>query len=200
MGEENQDQEIYMAFPEDNDSSEKSSTPQPDEEKSEPLVRPWVRLWARMVDYTLFSYVFALFLIYFVPSFFEDPNDLIFGVMSLFCWIFVETILLITWGTTPGKRILNIRIHANHDPRPTALHAFKRSLKVWFFGLGIGVPFITVFTLFCAYFELNKNKVCTWDKSEQFTITHLPLSHYRIFATAFILVVSTALSIYATFF
>ncbi|KTD78795.1 RDD family protein [Legionella waltersii] len=200
MGEENKDTEIYMAFPEDNDSSKKNPPPSADKEKSEPLVRPWVRFWARSVDEVLFSYVFAFLLFYFVPSFFEGPYYLAFAVSCLFCWIFVETAFLITWGTTPGKWILNIRIQANNGQKPSVLHAFKRSVKVWFFGEGIGVPFISIFTLFCAYFELDKNKICTWDKSEQFTITHRPLSHYRIFAASMILVVSTALSIYATFF
>ncbi|WP_454782203.1 RDD family protein [Legionella sp. WA2022007384] len=186
--------QLFLAFPDDSEASEPiqgANAPEPSAN-----ARPWSRFFARSIDITLCSFLFALILSYLTPSFFLDLPDPIFVFIFLFLWIFVETILLTTWGTTPGKRLLNIRIKTTNDKKPQLLNAFRRSIKVWFFGMAMGIPFIAVFTLFCAYFELNKNKITTWDKSENFTITHQSISMYKIIIAVLILGIPIVLTIY----
>lgn len=188
--------DIYLAFPDDHAETEDKV----DNKESDPDIRPWVRFGARNVDYIIVIFVFSLALSFFAPSFNEEINDMVFGLISIFVWIFVESILLITWGTTPGKWLLNIQIKTNENKKPTLFNAFKRSIKVWFFGLAIGFPFISIFTLISAHSELTKNKITTWDKSEHFTITHKEIGIYRATIALFLLVLYPILVILAQFY
>ena len=142
-------------------------------------VRPWIRFMARIIDNTLFIIIFGLILVFLVPAFMEEVNGTILGFLSLFAWIFVETLLLITLGTTFGKWLLRIQITLKDGQKPTLLHAFKRSVKVWFFGLAMGIPFINLFTLISAHSDLSKNRITSWDKTEKFTIKHGEINIYR---------------------
>ncbi|HHF0524217.1 TPA: RDD family protein [Legionella anisa] len=195
MAQEDKRPQLFLAFPDDSEPSEPTQGSN-EPEDSNRAVKPWLRLFARSIDLTLFSFFFALILYYVTHSFFLDLPQAIFGIISLFLWIYAETLFLTTWGTTPGKWLLNIQIKANDDKKPRLFNALRRSIKVWFFGLAMGIPFITVFTLFCAYFELNKNKITTWDKSEKFTITHKSISKYKVVIAVLILGVPIALNIY----
>lgn len=115
-----------------------------------------------------------------------------FGMIVIFFWIFVETLLLSTIGTTPGKSLLKTRLRTDENQRPGLIPAFKRSIRVWFFGQAIGFPFIFIFTYFCAYFELAKNKKTTWDRSLHMTITHEAIPIYRGVIAALIILVPIA--------
>lgn len=196
MPKDKQHNDIYLAFPDDNAETESKM----DNKEADPNIRPWVRFGARNVDYIIAIFVFSLALSIFAPSFNEEINNMVFGLISLFVWIFVESILLITWGSTPGKWLLNIQIKTNKNKKPSLFNAFKRSIKVWFFGLAIGFPFISIFTLISAHSELTKNKTTTWDKSEHFTITHKKIGIYRATIALFLLVIYPILVILAQFY
>ena len=191
MTKEQQQSQLHLAFPGNEEAFENIINKY---QHRLSQIKPGVRFFARYIDYMLFSFLFILLLSYFIPAF--DFDEVIFGILSLFIWVFVETLLLITWGTTPGKWLLNIKIKTNDNKKPSLGLVFKRSIKVWFFGLGIGLPFITLFTLFCAYFELNKNKKTTWDQSEHFSITHNPTPLIKITLAVFIIGTPISLNLY----
>ncbi|STX41873.1 RDD family [Legionella donaldsonii] len=167
------------------------------EETEHSAVRPWTRFMARMIDNTLFTILFGWILVFLVPAFMEGINDTIFGFLSLVAWIFVETLLLITLGSTFGKWLLRIQIIPNDGQRPTLPHAFKRSVKVWFFGLAMGIPFINLFTLISAHSNLSKNRITSWDKAEKFTINHGEINIYRGIAAWVIIITPIAFAIMA---
>ncbi|WP_412754882.1 RDD family protein [Legionella donaldsonii] len=167
------------------------------EETEHSAVRPWTRFMARMIDNTLFTILFGWILVFLVPAFMEGINDTIFGFLSLVAWIFAETLLLITLGSTFGKWLLRIQIIPNDGQRPTLPHAFKRSVKVWFFGLAMGIPFINLFTLISAHSNLSKNRITSWDKAEKFTINHGEINIYRGIAAWVIIITPIAFAIMA---
>lgn len=167
------------------------------EETEYSAVRPWTRFMARIIDNTLFTILLGWILAFLVPAFMEAINGTIFGFLSLFSWIFVETLLLITLGTTFGKWLLRIQITANDGQKPTLPHAFKRSIKVWFFGLAMGIPFINLFTLISAHSGLSKNRITSWDKTEKFTITHGEINIYRGIVAWVIIITPIAFAIMA---
>ncbi|KTC83806.1 RDD family protein [Legionella brunensis] len=171
-----QDEQLHDVFID----SDKSKLHESTKEAEDKTVGPWLRLGARTVDNIIFVWILVTLLVLFTPAFADEINEVIFGFVVLFMWVFVETLLLITLGTTFGKWLLKIQITTSDNKKPMFLHSFKRSLKVWFFGLAMGIPFVDIFTLISAYSDLTKRGMTSWDKSEKFIITHGEVSLLRI--------------------
>ncbi len=142
-------------------------------------VQPWVRWCARYFDIFLFSLILGIVLGIFAPSTLEGKNDAVFGIVSLFIWIFIETILLSTWGTTPGKGLLRVRIRNSNGGKLTFSEALKRSFTVWIKGMGIGFPIIALFTLSGSYDNLRKKGITEWDEKGNFVVTHQKIGAIR---------------------
>jgi len=148
-------------------------TPIPTALPEKPKVRPWIRFWARWIDINLISFLGAFALAFYYPELASVPSkDLILAVVVLFLWVFIESFLLSTAGTTPGKWLLNIHLTPPLGNKPDFSTAFSRSFDVWWRGLGLGLPFVTLFTNAAAYTNLKKNGITTWDRNGGFTVVH----------------------------
>jgi len=134
-------------------------------------VRPWVRYWARYLDVSIFSFVFGVFAAIFGWAILE-MTDIVLVLLILFLWIFVESILLSTWGITPGKWLLRITIKDKHRKKLTFSNALNRSFMVWFKGLGLGIPIISLFTLIFSYNRLTNRGITSWDEDGYFVVSH----------------------------
>lgn len=148
-------------------------------------VRPWVRYWARMLDVTLFSIIMGVVIAPFHGSLFR-VNEILLGMAILFTYVFVEPCMLSSWGTTPGKALLNIRVRKNNGDKPTYAEAITRALNVWTGGLGLGIPIVALFAQIYAYNRLTKDKITSWDKEGGFTVSHRVIGTGRIVATILI--------------
>lgn len=144
-----------------------------DEEVSQ--IRPWVRYWARYCDLSLFTLFCVLIK---TPSF-------LFRMLTLFIWIFIEGCLLSTWGTTPGKWLLKIRLTDSEMNKLTFSEALGRSFSVWFKGLGMGFPIISLITRIIAYIKLKRNGITTWDWKGDYVVTHKRIGALRVVVTIF---------------
>ncbi|MDJ0652237.1 MAG: RDD family protein [Simkaniaceae bacterium] len=124
--------------------------------------RPWVRFWARMIDYSLF-----IFVIYFIARYF----GLILGfldsfseMIAIFLWTFVEAFLLATWGATPGKWMLKVMVRDENHQKLSFSEGMNRSLSVWWLGMGTGLSIISWITMIVAAIKLESTGVTTWDR------------------------------------
>lgn len=78
-------------------------------------------------------------------------------------------------GLTFGKWIFGIKV--TKDGRPIGIgRALRREASVFLFGLGLGIPFASLFTLIGSFSELKDERVTRWDKAGKFTVTHRPES------------------------
>jgi hypothetical protein len=145
-------------------------------------VRPWVRFWARYLDIGVFSILLGIFLAMSAPSMLEN-STIVLNIFVYFIWIFAESVLLSSWGTTPGKWLLKIDIKKNNN-KPDFSSALNRSFTVWLRGMGLGIPIISLFTLISSYNFLNKEGVTFWDKNGSFTMTHRKIGVFRIIGAA----------------
>ena len=145
-------------------------------------VRPWVRYWARTFDIWLGVVVGGIAVgIIFNPDASTEPgSDLLFGLVAIFAWVFVESLLLSTTGTTPGKWLFKTRLIPPSGEKPGYSTALSRSFKVWWRGLGIGFPLVSLITLIVAHGKLTKNGITTWDKDDGFTVVHDRIGPLRI--------------------
>jgi len=113
-------------------------------------------------------------------AFNEKRSEQLFGLVVVFAWVFIESLLLSTIGTTPGKWLFKIRLIPPSGDRPNYSTALSRSFKVWWRGLGIGFPLVSLITLIIAYEKLTKNGTTTWDKDDGFSVAHDRIGPLRV--------------------
>lgn len=144
-------------------------------------VRPWVRYWARMMDIFLISIVAGLTIGVIAPDALNEKGvDQLFGLACIFAWVFIESLLLFTVGTTPGKWLLKTKLIPPAGTAPSYSVALSRSFKVWWRGMGIGFPLVGLFTLIVAHGNLTRNGITSWDKDDGFTVVHHRIGPLRI--------------------
>lgn len=160
-------------------------------------VRPWVRYWARMLDICLLTMPIGFLLGIFAPLFvMQNSNDLLLGFIALFFYVFVEAMLLSSFGTTPGKWFLKIQLaHASGNPISYS-QALARSLKVWWRGLGTGFPLVQLITCVIAHERLKRYGITSWDREGSFVVAHEDVGITRILvAVVFFIVFSILVAV-----
>ena len=113
---------------------------------------------------------------------------LLFSIIFLILLIIIESLILSHWRTTPGKKLLKINIYSDNEKEIAYTDAFLRTIKVWFYGLGLGIPLITLFTQVKAFNKLTNNGITSWDKEGNFIISYEEVATWRIvFATIIVI-------------
>lgn len=142
-------------------------------------VRPWVRFFARMLDYTIFAWVLSL-IFFFVgfPIFaFAPPMP---AIALIFIWCFIEAAFLSGCNTTPGKALFGIYIEKESGRKLTYGEALSRALSVWLLGMGAGLPVVYLVTWIVACVKLSNNGFTSWDKRGEIAVHYKKLEWYRI--------------------
>lgn len=144
-------------------------------------VRPWVRYLARMFDICVFSLLIGILLSFMAHDLVtKKGNEQLLYIVILFAYVFVEALLLSSFGTTPGKWLLKIKLALASGKPISYSQGIERSIKVWWRGLGIGFPIASLITLIIAHGRLKRNKVTSWDRDGNFVVTHEKIGVPRI--------------------
>ncbi|MDX8431244.1 MAG: RDD family protein [Candidatus Algichlamydia australiensis] len=152
----------------------------PEEERSKRWTRPWIRFWARMLDYSLISYfLFFLSGITQIPFALVAPMYIPF--VGTLLWVFIEALFLSTWGRTPGKWLFRICIHMEGGGKPSYRQALARSFGVWWMGLGAALPIISIITMIVANVKLSNLGETSWDRLYNFEVEHKKIGFFRTF-------------------
>ena len=183
-----------------------------DEEVSQ--VRPWVRFFARMIDYYIFSMLFSLLITLLFPDFMEQMSQmlvqqttgensgsanyqsllfiLLFRVAVTFIWVFIEAYTISKFGTTFGKNLLGTKVlDVNGELLPPD-RAMKRSYSVWIKGMGCGFALISWLTMLLGYQALKRDGLNSWDEENQSRVVHRSFSTTRILIIlAFFIILET---------
>jgi len=153
---------------------------------SEP--RPWNRLGARMFDYAFWGIVLALLLSELraagiVPDAlgFWLGHPLFAPVLITGTWVIVETLLMASVGTTPGKWLFGCFVqfsisnaYARREMQSQIWRSFKRAFRVWWEGMGCGFPLLAPILIAVAYEKLAQDNECDWDFAQDCLATHAP--------------------------
>lgn len=156
---------------------------------SDTAVRPWVRYWARMLDLYLFGLTLGVLAELSGSHLLDAPGSEQLGsLLMAFGWVFTEASLLSTLGTTPGKALLRIRLvpPTNVEGRAPYGVALTRSLRVWWRGLGAGIPLVTLFTLLAAHRNLKTKGLSSWDIDGGWRVEHGYIGPWRAVATVLV--------------
>lgn len=152
------------------------------EEKNHHL---WARFFARTTDYLIIFLVSIMITNYVFHSLLkmilEKSLGFLFIIIIMVSWVFIESILLYTTGTTPGKWLFNIHIYKKNGNKIGLIQAMNRSTLVWLDGFAMGIPLISFATLLRSYYSIDKNKVAPWDKDKDIMIKHENMGFTRSF-------------------
>lgn len=144
-------------------------------------VRPWVRYLARIFDICVFGLLIGIFLNFMAHDLVtKKGNEQLLGIVILFVYVFVEALLLSSFGTTPGKWLFKIKLALASGKPISYSQAIERSIKVWWRGLGIGFPIASLITLIIAHERLKRNKVTSWDRDGNFVVAHEKIGVPRV--------------------
>jgi len=146
---------------------------------SGPQIRPWIRYWARTFDFIFFSILVGVVIGAVSPDLIEQIPEMLLGVLILVAYNFVEPALLTSFGTTPFKALFRVRVRNSDGSKPTYLQALRRTLSVWVFGQGLGLPFIALITSITSYSRLTNQHITRWDQAGDFTVSHQTVTWWR---------------------
>ena len=164
--------------------------------------RPWIRLWARIIDFPILILPGLLFLRAYLgkeklnaymgqealQNIFEQNQTTqlelttLITITTTICisWIITETLILSCFSTTLGKWILNTNISDTEGKRIGVKSALVRSFNVCFRGCGLIIfPFVFICPVI-SYFSLTKRNTTSWDHAQKIKVIHGDLSVLRI--------------------
>jgi hypothetical protein len=142
---------------------------------------PWRRYWARRFDSLLALVALTFAAATVAPtSLLSKDAPLAFGFASVILWIPFEALLLASWGSTPGKTLLNVRVTRADGTPLTLYHAFARSLRACIFGMGAEIPLVNLLTLSNAHRTLTETGSTSWDSKLEHTVRVAPMTPSRI--------------------
>lgn len=152
--------------------------------------RPWRRYFARTLDILASCLVVGILLgtllLSVSPKFyttivFGPQYELLLGLFILFLTSFVNAAFIGFTGGSIGKWFFGIRVTDNAG-RPIGYSAaIKRELMVWFRGLGLGIPIVTLVTTIRAFIILRKEGRTTWDRDLHLQVRYRSSSSDQIF-------------------
>lgn len=132
--------------------------------KREDVPHPWRRYFARTIDTWILGMGIGLLLGTATPELLEDMPELVLTAIIMLFVLPYDAFCLSTWKKTAGKWMMGIEVVKNDGSSLSAEEAFKRSWLVLLRGLGLGIPFIALFTLIHQFNTLKGKGIVSWDK------------------------------------
>lgn len=160
-------------------------------------VSPWARWFARVIDYQWAGLLLGIMFLIIAPEIFL-LKFIYLNMIATFLYVFIESSLLVMWGTTPGKYLLNIKLVPVKSQTITFDMALKRSFLVWVQGVGLGFPLATVILTFIWLGKLPKDKITSWDKASKINVIHNEISNVRLIVIAIVFIAILLLNAYLT--
>ncbi len=156
------------------------------------------RVAARLLDQMLYSVLLCVLLCrgFDVPPF-SEQMELLLAVLSVAAVLLLEPLLLCTWGWTPGKRLMGLRLRLmGEDRKPTWGAAMVRCLGILWHGFGLFVPVWQWICMFRSFQRAEKEEPQPWDAYDfDYTLTARP--PWKDGLLALVLAAGTVLSIQA---
>lgn len=132
--------------------------------------RPWPRFWARLFDNLLFvpllGFGIALWSAVYAPDIYVKlvgMNELLFSLMIMPLVAVLLGVSMTLLGSTPGKAIVGVQVPVPPGGRRLWFY-LTREFKVWIAGLGMGIPFVALFTQIAQYRRLASGRPASYDE------------------------------------
>jgi len=129
---------------------------------------PWSRFWSRHLDLAIWTLPAAIILeiLLFYPLEMILPPIAVRILINLaiFPVAFVlDAICLARFGQTPARNIAGIRVTKRDGTPLTFSESVKRNFSLFYRGMALGLPLISLFTLISAFEKVKHGKQTSWD-------------------------------------
>lgn len=128
-------------------------------------VRAFARFGARIIDLALFNFIVVqvLFILFPISPALQRMENTLQHLVVLFLWVFVEALLLRVFGTTPGKKLLRLKLIQDSGVGFGYRAALRRSFGVYAKGLGLGLPILELLSLGRSHVQFVEDRITPWD-------------------------------------
>lgn len=153
---------------------------------------PWRRYFARGIDvvvvggltWAVIGIVFALVDPRGAERFFtlfDGPLGRILDlVLTLLATIPGTALMIGLTGVSVGKWLFGVKV-VRRDGRPIGVFAsLARELNVFVAGFGLGLPFVSLFTLITSYRRLTDDGHAAWDEPKKTIVLHRPMNALQV--------------------
>ena len=147
---------------------------------------PWRRYAARSIDIVVFGYLgFTIigFVFYSVApytadqffSIFSSPGGILIDiVVTALIGCVLGGVVIGLSGSSLGKLIFGLMVVDQNGRRIGAVQGIQRDLSVYLRGLGLGIPLVSLITLWMSYSKLKDTGATSWDSEKNYTVWHRP--------------------------
>jgi len=137
---------------------------------------PWRRFFARAFDLHWESLIVAAVALWLVPvRFWASPYAIvaiIFATLPLA--LVLDALVFAVFGATPGKALLGLKVVGLHAEPLKAPGYLARNAALWIEGLGLGVPVLTLITLYVALRKVRRKQSTAWDRAKGSRVLQQP--------------------------
>jgi uncharacterized RDD family membrane protein YckC len=142
--------------------------------------RPWMRFWARVLDYMWFSLTLVLVVGSWLPAM-PPPRNMplleqllleSLALLPLLLYVPVEAWMLSRFGSTPGRALLCVQVRRLDGGLPTFTQALRRSFQVYVRGLALGLPLVYLVAMMWSRVTLLQRGATPWDETNETRVEH----------------------------
>lgn len=134
---------------------------------------PWARWGAKWIDTAIFAIGLAIIMGLGGFDWYSESANIIFAFAFVLSFPFWDAVLIAATGGSPGRAIFRFRVLSRTTERNAAFReAIARSWGAWFYGCGLGIPVVALFTLTMSKSYLEKNGESRWDKEARTYVEH----------------------------
>ena len=156
--------------------------------------KAWYRYMARSIDMLVGALFIGLILglllailIVFLNGIIVIPEDILdtipeflIGVIVVFFYLIVEASMFSTFKTSLGKKIFGISVTNKNSESIGFTIALKRNFLLWFRGMALSIPLLSILTLVNAHGHYTKNGITTWDEDLEVLVQFKKISTVRV--------------------
>lgn len=139
---------------------------------------PWRRYFDRHFDYLFFGIFIFVVLAFLFPGLFADKqSEQALGLLLLIIYIPLDALQLMFAKRSLGKALYGVYLRPPQEF--TGSIALKRAVFVWWRGMGIGFPLVSLFTLLKAHKRLKQTGTTSWDQDLHISVAYGQLGALR---------------------
>lgn len=140
--------------------------------------KPALRFLARGFDVLLFAVLYEAVLLYVWPQL-QWGGMLLALLPGFLLYLVLDIACMAIWATTPGKYLFNIEVISGRTHKLNLRQCGKRSLAAAWQGMAMGLPGISLFTLYAARKQLLAEGQTAWDRQGNFYVLHGKIGLFR---------------------
>lgn len=128
-----------------------------------PMAGPWRRFVARTID--IWILIFPVTIVFVMIFGIEiGQHEYIYGIALLPIVMILEAGVSTIFGNSPAKALLAIHLTTVGGRRLSFNQYFARGRDVYFYGMAMGIPFISLFPMIKQYQYLNSGRPASYDQ------------------------------------